>query len=79
MEQKKCAFCGKMYEPQSRHSDYCSDECRKKARSKKNSEQNKSPRIKEKPKYTTMCSLTNDAIKARNMGLSYGQYKAKYQ
>lgn len=76
-----CLICGNKLKGQQRQ--YCSDECKKKGKSKLQHERNKSiyksVRIKSKVQHKPKMTVDEVVIKAREEGLTYGQYVAKYR
>lgn len=76
MQTKKCEVCGKAYETTITRKKTCSEECSKELhrRRKKN---NKKIKKEEKEKKITNAKLLEDDVKkAKEMGISYGMYKA---
>lgn len=79
---KKCSVCGKQFEPQNRRQVTCGSECQKirendlmAAWRAKNTKSAKKPREKkpEKKKPETLAQINK---KARECGMTYGQYMA---
>ena len=68
---KNCVICGEFFEADRETAVYCSDHCR--AIGKKLREQAKTPRRK----TTNTQKLAEDAKKAREAGLTYGQWQAR--
>lgn len=68
-----CKYCGKEFYGKIR-AEYCSDECRHQVQL----EQKRRYREKKNRNHKRDLSLTNLAALARNEGLTYGQYVAKY-
>lgn len=68
---KKCVICGEVFEADRETAVCCSEHCR--AIRKKLREQAKTP----KRKTTNTQKLVEDAKKAREAGLTYGQWQAR--
>jgi hypothetical protein len=72
----KCKICGKDFKTTYNHTKCCSEECRKenaKINSKHWADKQKQIKPKKKEKKLT---VTDIAVKAREAGMSYGQYTA---
>lgn len=86
-----CIQCGKTFTPLSWNAKLCSTSCKRirqaeysKARREKEKEERKDEVVidrRRKPKrfVSTMEDLTNDAIEANKIGVTYGQYIALYK
>ena len=59
-DEKTCKICGKNFQSEVRNAKYCSDECKK-------------TKYNEKPKEKKL-SVAELAVKAKQAGMSYGQY-----
>lgn len=70
--QKKCKYCGKEFNSTKNDRRYCSDECRKKSQLEMSKKRRKGAHIK-KPN----AAVVDIAVKAREAGMTYGQYVAK--
>ena len=82
MELKPCAICGKDFEPICNSQKYCGQECQHEAALAHTTISNKKA-LQMKKSYKTNYAGSSDAIRkaakeAAEMGLSYGQYTAKY-
>lgn len=66
---KKCKVCGKEFKTSIHNKFYCSAECKTKNKRYAN----------EKPKKTNYEKIMEITIKARAMGLEYGEYVDKYE
>ena len=81
-EQRECQHCGKLFWPSGGHQKYCSKECScesAKVRDKVNKElyeQNKSMEKYIKEVKKSRKALANISEKAKEEGISYGQYVA---
>lgn len=74
---KRCVICGIPYFPVNCTQVACSKECQK----KRNNENQKSLRVekqKRKKPGENQKEIVNIAVKAKAMGMSYGQYVARY-
>ena len=82
MEKKKCEWCGKEYIPVNYRQKYCGTTCQRARQTASWREKNKEfkgvKKTKKKPAQIGS-TLTEDAIKAREQGLTYGQYIARKQ
>lgn len=82
MERIKCFYCGEPFIPKSTNGKYCCKECYKKATAKRIVDANKSVRSKAVQKNKggkCKMTLTEMCAEAKRLGLSYGQYMAKYR
>ncbi len=91
MIETRCRVCGTLFTTPFACALYCSDECRRInqiERNKRNRQKEKLLRQEEPhidrrrkpPKLkSTMGQLTNDAIEARKLGVTYGKYIAYYK
>ena len=83
-EQRECPNCGKLFWPNSGHQKYCSKQCScesAKVRDKANRElyeQNKSMEKYIKEVKKSRKALANISEKAKDEGISYGQYVARH-
>lgn len=69
---RKCPACGELFIPNSPNHKYCgSKECDR----IKNNEYKRN--VRNRKKIPKMDNLTKDAIRARNLGMTYGQFKCK--
>ncbi len=84
-----CIICGKEFEKRRADHRFCSVECRRanekvavKGRTAKHKEKKKQEMIKEAVRLAKKSenhdAIADIAIKARSLGMSYGQYVAKY-
>lgn len=79
---KECEWCGKLFLPKTGNDIYCCAECRKqgqvaKRQGRKTNESGELTKAEKKRISRTQQALTDDAIKARELGLTYGQWIAK--
>ena len=91
MIETRCKVCGKVFTTNIANALMCSDECRRimqiehnRARRQREKQLRKEmPLIdnrRKPPKLkSTMGQLTNDAIEARKLGVTYGKYIAYYK
>lgn len=70
---KNCEICGKEFETKRDYQKYCSKACRLKQNRSLERERTEKKRTERKTKNK---SLTNAAVEARAMGMTYGQYQA---
>lgn len=77
---KQCAYCGKEFNAAYKESKYCSKDCSHKGWSAYVKERNARMKIEQEleaeEKRNKKKRLAEDASKAREMKMSYGQYKA---
>lgn len=77
-KEKKCEICGSVYMPRSLSQKYCGQACAKIAERMKEAAREKTPKKtytkKEKPKPNQ--ELVDMAARAKQAGMSYGQYVA---
>ena len=88
-----CTICGKLFEAHSLNATMCSDKCRRVnsiEHNRKRRQMMKEQRANEPKIYdgrtnqtvkfkSTMGQLTNDAVEARRLGLTYGKYIALHK
>lgn len=71
---KQCVVCGRFYKPNKHNQVTCGDKnCQKERTRQLQLQKTLAAENKEKKK---MALLTKEAIEARNLSMSYGQYKA---
>ncbi len=70
--QKKCKYCGKEFDATKSKRLYCSDKCKKSFWKKKDIKRKHGVHM-EKPN----AAVVDIAVKAREAGMTYGQYVAK--
>ena len=85
--EKECIICGKLYQPKSPNSNTCSDTCRKirykqmqeatnkRMKAKRNTEKILK-KIREQELKDKLSPLAEKNKKARELGMTYGQYDA---
>lgn len=71
---KSCDICGAFFHPTNNRQILCGDKECKRQHQKEYKRYNKQGK---KTQHKVMLGLTKDAIAANNLGLTYGQYKAK--
>lgn len=74
---KQCACCGKEFNAKYKEAKYCSRECSHKAYSAFAKERKTKRKQEALEKKQAKKRLAEDARKARDMKMSYGQYKAQ--
>ena len=79
----RCRECGAMFISTSLNKSYCSNECRARARRRRRGEPEEPEEAieEQKPQKAVRhkgAGLDADARAARKLGMSYGQYMAKY-
>ena len=67
---KECQCCGTLFDALDGRDKYCSEECRREYT-------NQQKRINRKKTTKTNKSITEINLKAKELGMSYGQYVAK--
>jgi len=86
MYEKVCAYCGKTFEHNNTQTKYCGNECRAAVQREQNlrhrrkylDRQATKPKAKRKPKIEKPKTLSEIAAAAREAGMTYGEYVAKY-
>lgn len=73
---KQCAYCGKEFTAKYKEAKYCSRGCFSKGYSAFVKERNKRRKQEALEEKQAKKRLAEDARKARDMKMSYGQYKA---
>ena len=73
---KTCACCGKDFIANRKNGRFCSQGCREIVRAKQNKERYRRKKEEAKKSIEVKENLAETAQKARDMGMSYGQYKA---
>ena len=81
-ENKKCIICGNEFKPIRESQLCCSETCRRKrndeVKKKRYSEDVEKKRAKKAMPESNHDAIARIAIEARKLGMSYGQYVAKY-
>lgn len=72
---KTCAYCGKEFETNRKNGRFCSPKCREIIRNESNKQRYYRKKA-EAESIEVKENLAETVQKARNMGMSYGQYKA---
>lgn len=73
---KTCACCGKEFISNRKNGRFCSAECREIIRVEQNKERYRQKKEEAKEIIEAKENLAETVRKARDMGMSYGQYKA---
>lgn len=73
---KTCACCGKEFISNRKNGRFCSQSCREIVRVEQNKERYRRKKEEAKESIEVKETLAETVQKARDMGISYGQYKA---
>lgn len=74
---KICKNCGKEFTSGVKNKVYCSSKCRDEFK-KKDAKTKRETELRERNKKNKMNPITEIQLKASKLGLSYGEYVAKY-
>ena len=73
---KTCAYCGKEFLSNRKNGRFCSPECREIIRNESNKQRYYRKKAEAEQRIEVKENLAETVQKARDMGMSYGQYKA---